>query len=538
MKHHAQGPRAPSFVVAIIALFFCFDACAPVRREGVASLKAEGVTLPAEDALDAKLDAQWKRFDQARAFALNRVVTQGGLVKRDEWEAMLAPPADQPWTDDDLKSLATRQDALVAKSLTVARAASALDLTRVKSLHRSNDFCRDLPKGGLLHVHPWGTLDRPTVATILTKVNPTIDFAKLQALLSSPGGTGTIYPAEHEALHAVQTHAGALAVPYLSLAAADQKVIEDLYFLPPGKHQFDRFTGTFSAISALTFGGSFDAEPLMFASFLERAKAHHVRYVEISRTLVPKPQWFAGLNAWAAQEEADHGVVVRLLASFARNKDAEFTRGKAQQLLGFPASETLNGINFLADESNNPALEQGQTLYLPVLGAVQAGKSKLHRTIHAGELGDLRNVRDGLIMGAERLGHGVLLAKDPVTLEYARIHHVPVEVNLVSNVRLSVVPSIEEHPFLRYLRLGLPVSLSTDDEGIFESTIDDDCQLAIDHSDVTYSELKQMSYNSIATSFAEDATKTALKAALDQDFSQFEAVWTPTVGAAAPASSL
>jgi adenosine deaminase len=142
--------------------------------------------------------------------------------------------------------------------------------------------------------------------------------------------------------------------------------------------------------------------------------------------------------------------------------------------------------------------------------------------MHAGELGDGRNPRDGLIMGAERLGHAVALAQDPVTLEYAARHRVPLEINLVSNLRLQVVPSLESHPFLTFLRLGLPVSLSTDDEGIFATDIVNECRVAIESSDVTYAELKQMAYNSVTTAFLPEPDRAALVTRLEAQFAAFE----------------
>ncbi len=509
----------------LVAVFIAFTAlaCAPVRARPDDSLKA--VTAGAAVTLDDKLDAQWKRFEQARAFALDKVVVQKALVTRAEWEALLAPAGDLALTPEDLRALEDRQQAAVDAARTKARADSRLDLDRVRSQGKVKDFCRDLPKGGLLHVHPWGTVDRETARLILGKVDPLIDFAKLDLILSAPGVTGIIYPDEHQALDAVKGRAGATA-KYSALAPDDQKVIEDLFFLPPGNHDFDRFTGTFSAISALIFGSPYDPEPAMFEAFLKRAKAHHVLYAEVSRAIVPKPAWFQGLDAWAKDMEARTGVVIRLLIAFNRTKDAAFTRTKTDQLLKFPKSGALVGINLVADESSTPALENGQTLYLPLLAAFTDGSAALHRTVHAGELGDPRNVRDSLILGAERIGHGVNLAADPVTLEYARLHKVPVEINLNSNLRLKASLDLRKHPFLRYLRLGLPVSLSTDDEGIFESTIDTDCELALESSDVTYAEMRQMAFNAVDTGFEDGTTRQRLDAELTAEFGAFEASWT------------
>ena len=36
-------------------------------------------------------------------------------------------------------------------------------------------FCKQIPKGGLLHVHPYGLFTRDVVTKILRKYNPVID---------------------------------------------------------------------------------------------------------------------------------------------------------------------------------------------------------------------------------------------------------------------------------------------------------------------------------------------------------------------------
>jgi adenosine deaminase len=518
---------AALLVTAALAVASAF-ACAPVRRPG------DPARLSSDDGdatyahLDAKLAAEWSRWEAARAALLKRVTTEQKTVARDEWEQMLAGTGELALTASDLASLRARHEQIIEEARVRARERSALDLDQLRGegTEAVAKFCRELPKGGMLHVHPWGTLDRPTARAILEKVNPALDFPKLLVSLDDPGGTGALYPHELERLRAVGARHPS-GVRFLDLTGDDRRVIEDLFFLPPGAHPFDRFTAVFTAISAMVFANAaVDPEPMMWDAFLTRAREHRLRYVEVSRNIVPRPQWFQGLDAWAAEKaNPPTSMVVRLHAAFNRNKDAAFTRGKADQLLKFPPSNILTGIDILADETATPLLEHGQTLFVPVLDAVNKGTSKLHRTAHAGELGDVRNVRDAIIMGVERIGHGVKLEDDPVALEWARLHALPIEVNLVSNLRLSVVPKIQDHPFLRFARLGLDVSLSTDDEGIFETTIDDECVTAIEGTDVAYDELKTFSFTAIKTAFVDEPTRKSLEQALTQDFVHFEQDW-------------
>jgi len=75
--------------------------------------------------------------------------------------------------------------------------------------------------------------------------------------------------------------------------------------------------------------------------------------------------------------------------------------------------------------------------------------STLRSSIHAGEMdGPDRHVRDTLLLGASRIGHGVNLIKDPETLLLMQqTRRVLVEVNLISNRLLGYVPDLSAHPF-------------------------------------------------------------------------------------------
>ena len=55
-----------------------------------------------------------------------------------------------------------------------------------------------------------------------------------------------------------------------------------------------------------------------------------------------------------------------------------------------------------------------------------------------------------------------------------RVGKFAVEVSLVSNLLLDYIERAEEHPFAEYLRLGIPVTLATDDRGMWNSNMTDE----------------------------------------------------------------
>jgi aminodeoxyfutalosine deaminase len=95
----------------------------------------------------------------------------------------------------------------------------------------------------------------------------------------------------------------------------------------------------------------------------------------------------------------------------------------------------------------------------------------LHLTAHAGETDGPASIWAALEIGSERIGHGIRAIDDPVLMRHLRDHQIPLEVCLTSNVCTGAVASIESHPLRKLYDAGIPITLSTDDPGIFRCTL-------------------------------------------------------------------
>ena len=131
------------------------------------------------------------------------------------------------------------------------------------------------------------------------------------------------------------------------------------------------------------------------------------------------------------------------------------------------------------------------------------------------------HIRDTLLLGAERIGHGVNLITDPVTLINMRYGPYLVEINLISNLLLEYVSDYDQHPFPEYLRLGVPVALSTDDRGMWDSTMTDEFYVAVSEFDLSWAEVRTLSRNSIEYSFVDEETKLRLLRGFDKSIEKF-----------------
>ncbi len=492
------------------------------------SAAASGATL------EEKLSAQFARWDAARTR-----LTSGTDVTRAEWESALALPATLELNDADRAALRTMHANEIAQAKQAATANSPLSLVKVRETHRVKEFCAKLPKGGMLHIHPWGTLDDATLDAILSDVNPLLKVSKLQQMLdeTNPANGAILYASELAFLDQFTD-----LTRYSMLTNVQKKRFRDFFFLPEGVYPFKRFMAPFTLTSALLFSDpQKDPSPKMWDALFKRAAEQKLSYVEISGTAFAKVSWLDSLASWQQGLKSKYGVQGSLLAAFLRHQDPTKLRTQSQALLEVlnqvgdthPARGILRGVNLVADESLYPALEKGQGVYGNLMASTQARaaaglKPLLEPAIHAGELGDVRNLRDAVIFGSRRIGHGVKFEEDPVALEYARRQSVAIEVNLSSNQRLGVKGEVSAHPFLNQLRLGLPASLSTDDEGIFMTDLDHECELAIAETDLTYDELKRMVLNSIRTSFANEPDRAQLLANLQVELVAFENNWLST----------
>ena len=94
--------------------------------------------------------------------------------------------------------------------------------------------------------------------------------------------------------------------------------------------------------------------------------------------------------------------------------------------------------------------------------AAQAGVD-LPFLIHAGESNLPSNtmVVDAMLLGAERIGHGLMLPRHPELLAQAAATGIPsVEVCPISNQVLGYVPNLMDHPGLLMLRNGVRITIN------------------------------------------------------------------------------
>ena len=183
-------------------------------------------------------------------------------------------------------------------------------------------------------------------------------------------------------------------------------------------------------------------------------------------------------------------------------------------------SDLWVAVNMVGREDNG----KGYPLrFLPTLRELRHQYSGVNLSIHAGEVDEPNyHVRDTLLLGADRIGHGLNLITDDDTMRLMRHGPYLVEINLISNLLLEHIDDYSQHPFPEYLRTGIPVALSTDDRGMWDSTMTDEFFVAVTEFDLSWEEIKTLSRNSLRHAFVTDATKQKLLRDFEDRMAKFE----------------
>ncbi|MBI4051045.1 MAG: adenosine deaminase, partial [Elusimicrobia bacterium] len=122
------------------------------------------------------------------------------------------------------------------------------------------------------------------------------------------------------------------------------------------------------------------------------------------------------------------------------------------------------GLDVAGDESKHPTLEFAEFFE-------QARASGMPTTCHAGETHGTENLKAALELHVQRIGHGIHLMEDTRLLQQVIERQIPLEIGITSNVRTKTVPSLETHPAYTFFKSGVPVTLNTDDRGVFGITL-------------------------------------------------------------------
>ncbi len=154
----------------------------------------------------------------------------------------------------------------------------------------------------------------------------------------------------------------------------------------------------------------------------------------------------------------------------------------------------------------------------------EAQRRGFRLTAHAGESVGPESIWSALLdLQVERIGHGLHAYRDPQLITYLRIHQIPLEISVISNILTGVWDSVATHPIRRYFDQGLRVTINSDDPGMFQSSIHSEYMTLMNDLHFELPELKEMSLNGVRASFLPPEMKSRL-------MNEFEMEWESILG--------
>lgn len=130
--------------------------------------------------------------------------------------------------------------------------------------------------------------------------------------------------------------------------------------------------------------------------------------------------------------------------------------------------------------------------------------------IHAGENGNADEVKKAILIGAKRIGHGIHSIESTEVLNLIKEKNILLEVCPTSNVQTNSVNSYKNHPIEKLYKLGIPISINTDNSTVSNISLTEEYLKIFNHFNFTLDDYKEMNKNAINASFLDLKEKEEL----------------------------
>ncbi|RSU49234.1 adenosine deaminase [Sphingomonas sp. S-NIH.Pt15_0812] len=214
-----------------------------------------------------------------------------------------------------------------------------------------------------------------------------------------------------------------------------------------------------------------------------------------------------GLLSAMEEAEAKHGITSRLIMSFLRHLDEDDAFATLE--MARPWLDRIEAVGLDSSELGHPPEK-----FARVFAAARA--LGLKSVAHAGEEGPPDYVVQALdLLGIDRLDHGNRSLEDAaLTARLARTA-MTLTVCPLSNLKLCVVDTMDDHPIDRMLREGLRATINSDDPAYFGGYVADNYIAAAEARSLSRDDLVRLARNSFLGSFLPDDAVAGHLARLD-----------------------
>jgi adenosine deaminase len=302
----------------------------------------------------------------------------------------------------------------------------------------------------------------------------------------------------------------------VDLPAQDVEGLQDFYRF----RDFEHFVQVYIAITRCL--RTPDDYHLIAYEFGADCARQNIRYAEVTFTVVTNAEytglpWRAiveGLNAGRAQARAEFGVDWGWVFDVSRNYPETQERVIEIALAARDEGRGVVALGLGGSEADFPPELFGRTFE-------RARQARLPRVPHAGETVGPKSIWSALrLLHADRLGHGVRCVEAPTLVEHLREHQIALELCPTSNVCLGVYADYAAHPLRQLWDAGLLLTVNSDDPPMFNTDLNHEYEVLVDHFGFDADDLEQVSLNGLHASLLPQADKVRLEQEFRAQFAQ------------------
>jgi adenosine deaminase len=210
-----------------------------------------------------------------------------------------------------------------------------------------------------------------------------------------------------------------------------------------------------------------------------------------------------------AQEDAQRlfGVSSKLIMCFLRHLSADAAMATLDQAL--PFKERIVAVGLDSSELAHPPKE-----FVRVFDRARA--EGFLTVAHAGEEGPPEYIWQALnLLKVSRIDHGVRCIEDAQLVKRLKAEQVPLTVCPLSNVKLRVFNTLDDHNLKQLLDLGLCVTINSDDPAYFGGYILENFLATVEALKLDEADIYRIARNAIKATFLTEAGKNKIFHELD-----------------------
>ena len=221
-----------------------------------------------------------------------------------------------------------------------------------------------------------------------------------------------------------------------------------------------------------------------------------------------------GLHRACVDARAEFGISSALILCFLRHLSEQQAFECLEQVL--PQRDLLLGVGLASSEVGHPPEK-----FARVFARARALGFRL--VAHAGEEGPPEYIWSALdVLKVERIDHGVQAVKDTALMARLALERIPLTVCPLSNLKLRVFPTLQQHSVRQMLEAGIVATLNSDDPAYFGGYVNENFTQTFKALGLTAQHAWQLASNSFEASFIDDARKRHYLERLQACFETFD----------------